>query len=208
MADENYHKLLLVIGIVSLIASGFMARDLFTWGLEVSPAIIGLFILVFTYKKFRFSNLVYTLILMHAFILMYGGIYTYAETPFGFWMQEFFGWNRNNYDKIGHLAQGFVPAFIIRELFLRLNVINETRRRWLPWIVISIVLAGSAFYEFIEWWVALASGSAGDAFLGTQGYIWDTQSDMFLALLAAIFALIFFSRFHNNSIQKNKSVIV
>ncbi|MDO8435145.1 MAG: DUF2238 domain-containing protein [bacterium] len=199
MKTTHYHLTLLGVGIVALIGSGFMARDFFTWVLEVSPAIIGWIVLIATYRRFTFSNLVYTLILLHSFVLMYGGIYTYAETPFGYWMSDVFGWSRNNYDKIGHFMQGFVPALIARELFVRLKVI--ALKRWLAWLVIAVTLALSAFYEFIEWWISLLSGSAGDAFLGTQGYIWDTQSDMLLCLIGTLAALIVLTRAHNASMQ-------
>jgi len=129
--------------------SGFVARDLFTWVLEVSPAVIAWIILILTYKRFRFSNLVYTLILLHSFVLMYGGIYIYAETPLGFWFSEVFGWTRNNYDKLGHLMQGFVPILVAREYFLRRNIVPS--RKWLVWIIVAVTLALSAFYEFVEW---------------------------------------------------------
>ena len=197
MNDSTYHKTLLGVGIAALVVSGVMALDKFTWVLEVTPAVVGWIILIATYKKFKFSSLVYTLILLHSFILMYGGIYTYAETPLGYWMSEVFGWTRNNYDKIGHFAQGFVPALLAREVLLRLQVINEKRKKWLTWIIVSLILASAAFYEFVEWWVSLASGSAGDSFLGTQGYVWDTQTDMFLALVCAVLALVLFSRFQD-----------
>ena len=197
MNDSTYHKTLLGVGIAALVVSGVMALDKFTWVLEVTPAVVGWIILIATYKKFKFSSLVYTLILLHSFILMYGGIYTYAETPLGYWMSEVFGWTRNNYDKIGHFAQGFVPALLAREVLLRLQVINEKRKKWLTWIIVSLILASAAFYEFVEWWVSLASGSAGDSFLGTQGYVWDTQTDMFLALVGAVLALVLFSRFQD-----------
>ena len=194
MNDSTYHKTLLGVGIAALVVSGVMALDKFTWVLEVTPAVVGWIILIATYKKFKFSSLVYTLILLHSFILMYGGIYTYAETPLGYWMSEVFGWTRNNYDKIGHFAQGFVPALLAREVLLRLQVINEKRKKWLTWIIVSLILASAAFFE---WWVSLASGSAGDSFLGTQGYVWDTQTDMFLALVGAVLALVLFSRFQD-----------
>src|SRR3989344_4719186 len=197
MNDSTYHKTLLGVGIAALVVSGVMALDKFTWVLEVTPAVVGWIILIATYKKFKFSSLVYTLILLHSFILMYGGIYTYAETPLCYWMSEVFGWTRNNYDKIGHFAQGFVPALLAREVLLRLQVINEKRKKWLTWIIVSLILASAAFYEFVEWWVSLASGSAGDSFLGTQGYVWDTQTDMFLALVGAVLALVLFSRFQD-----------
>ena len=165
--------------------------DRATWWLEVIPALAGLAILVAVYPRFRFTSLTAWLILAHALILMVGGHYTYAEVPGGYWAGEMFGWERNNYDKLGHFAQGFVPALIARELLLRLNVI--ARRSWLAFIVVAICLAISAFYELLEWWVALLSAEAADAFLGTQGYVWDTQSDMAWALGGALCALVLFA---------------
>ncbi len=181
----------------TLIWSGVHPKDSFTWFLEVAPALIAIVVLVFTYQSFRLSTLAYILILIHAIILMVGGHYTYAEVP-GF--NELFGSTRNNYDKLGHFAQGFVPAIIAREIILRKNIING--RRWQAFFIISFCLAFSAFYELIEWWVALASGEGAEAFLGTQGYIWDTQSDMGMALLGAISALLLLSRLHDRQLAR------
>lgn len=161
--------------------------DRITWWLEVSPALAGFVILAWLYPRFRFTPLVAWLILVHAVILIVGGHYTYAEVPLGDWAAEAFDWERNNYDKLGHLAQGLVPALIAREILLRLHVIAPGA--WLSFIVVSIALAISAFYELIEWWVALLSGQSAEAFLGTQGYAWDTQSDMAWALGGALFSI-------------------
>ena len=178
-----------------LIWSGINPKDYFTWLLEVFPALIGLIILAATYNKFRLTPLAYILILVHCIILMVGGHYTYAEVPLFNWIRDTFGMARNNYDKIGHLAQGFIPAIIAREILMRKKVIVQ--KGWSNFIVICICLAISAFYELIEWWAALLSGEAAEDFLGTQGYIWDTQSDMGLALLGAIISLILLSRLHD-----------
>ena len=189
----------LVIYFLVLLWSGINPKDYFTWFLEVLPALIGFTIIAATFNKFRLTPLTYTLILIHCIILMVGGHYTYAEVPLFNWLRDSFGMARNNYDKIGHLAQGFIPAIITREILLRKNIV--TQKGWLSFIVICICLAISALYELIEWWAALLSGEAAEAFLGTQGYIWDTQSDMAIALLGAILALALLSRVHDKQIN-------
>ena len=155
--------------------------------------------MVLTYKKFQFTNFTYIFILIHCYILFLGGHYTYAEVPFFDWIKETFELSRNNYDKVGHFAQGFVPAIIIRELFIRKNVISN--KSYFNFIIVSICLAISAAYEWIEWWVSLCTGEGGDAFLGTQGDIWDTQSDMLLATIGAICMLVFLSKIHDKAIS-------
>jgi putative membrane protein len=174
-------------------------KDLFTWFLEVTPAILAFLILVFSYKKFKLTSLVYTLILIHSIILMIGGHYTYAEVPFFDTVKELFNQDRNNYDKIGHLAQGFIPAIIAREIIIRKNIIIKN---WRNFFIICFCLGFSAFYELIEWWVAIFTNEAANDFLGTQGYIWDTQSDMAWALFGSILALLSLSKYHD--IQLNK----
>lgn len=174
-------------------------KDLFTWFLEVIPAIIGLIVLAFTYKKFKLTTVLYILILIHSIILMIGGHYTYAQVPFFDYIKEFFELERNNYDKVGHFAQGFVPAIIAREIIIRKNIIQISS--WRNFFIICFCLALSAIYELIEWWVALATNEASNDFLGTQGYIWDTQSDMAWALFGAIFALIFLSKYHDKQLK-------
>lgn len=175
-------------------------KDLFTWFLEVFPAIIGFIILFITYKKFQFTNLIYFLILTHCIILMIGGHYTYAEVPFFDYVKEFLNQDRNNYDKIGHLAQGFVPAMIARELIIRKNIINTNA--WRNFFIICFCLALSALYEIVEWLVAITTNDAANDFLGTQGYIWDTQSDMAWALVGSIIALLSLSKYHDKVLQK------
>ena len=189
----------LIIFFSVLVWSGINPKDSFIWFLEVAPALIGLIILGVTFKTFRLTTLVYILILIHSIILMIGGHYTYAEVPFFDWIKEYFDLARNNYDKIGHFAQGFIPAIIAREILLRKNVV--TQRSWLAFIIVSICLAISAFYELIEWWVAELSGESAEAFLATQGDVWDTQSDMAIALLGSIMALIILSRIHDNQLK-------
>ncbi len=175
-------------------------KDLDTWFLEVVPALIGVVILAFTFRSFPLTPLLYILILIHMIILMVGGHYTYAEVPLFDTIRDFFGQERNNYDKVGHFAQGFVPAIIAREILIRNYVVSS--KSWLAFFVITICLSLSAFYELIEWWVALLSSEGAEAFLGTQGYIWDTQSDMGYALIGAISALLLLSRLHDAQIKK------
>lgn len=172
--------------------------DTLTWALEVAPAAIGLLILALTFKHHPLTPLAYLLILIHAIILMIGGHYTYADVPLFEQWAEWSG-GRNNYDKVGHFAQGFIPAIIAREVLIRMSVING--RYWRDFFVCCFCLAFSAFYELIEWWVALLSEQAADSFLGTQGYVWDTQSDMFLALLGAVSALLTLSRLHDRQLK-------
>ena len=181
-----------------LVWSAIAPKDRLTWLLEVAPALVGFVLIVATRKRFPLTPLLYALVLVHCIILMVGGHYTYAEVPLFDSMKEWFGFERNNYDKLGHFAQGFVPAILAREILLRKAVVNG--RRWLNVVVVSMCLAFSAFYELIEWGVAEASGESAEAFLGTQGYIWDTQSDMALALVGAILALVLLSRVHDRQL--------
>ena len=184
----RYELVLLVTLLAVLVWSGIGPHDRFTWWLEVAPVLIGVPILIYLFPRFRFTRLVYTLVWVHAVILMVGGHYTYAQVPFGFWLQETFGLARNHYDRIGHFAQGFIPAMLAREVFLRASPLRGSR--WLPFLVVCFCLAFSAFYELIEFWTALASGEAATDFLGTQGDVWDTQWDMQLALIGAVTALV------------------
>jgi putative membrane protein len=181
-----------------LVWSSIEPKDRLTWWLEVGPALIAAAVLAATMRRFPLTRLVYWLILAHAIVLMVGGHYTYAEVPLFDWLREPFGWERNNYDKVGHFMQGFVPALIARELLLRLTPL--TRGAWLNYLVVSAVLAISAFYELIEWWVALLSKTAADAFLGTQGYVWDTQSDMAWALFGAVVCIVLLARRHDEQL--------
>jgi len=182
-----------------LIWSAIHPADRLTWWMEVVPALLGFLILLMTRQRFPLTGMVYFLILVHAIILMVGGHYTYAEVPVGDWLRDLTGGDRNNYDKLGHLAQGFIPVMIAREIMIRKKVVAV--RGWLTFLLICIVLAISAFYELIEWWAALLSAEAADAFLGTQGYIWDTQSDMFWALCGSILALLILSGWHDRQLR-------
>lgn len=190
----------IIVFMTTLIWSGISPADRMTWGLEVFPAVAGGLVLWFTRERFPLTMLVYVLILIHCIILMVGGHYTYAEVPIGDWMRDVFDGSRNNYDKLGHFAQGFVPVMIAREVVIRRNVFNSAG--WRNFFIVSFCLGFSAFYELIEWWVALLSDEAADSFLGTQGYIWDTQSDMGLALLGAIVALLLLSKIHDKQLSE------
>ena len=192
---EHFHVALLCIFIAVFIWSLINPMDLFTWFLEVLPAVIGLIVIIITYKRFRLTNIVYVLILIHSIILIIGGHYTYAEMPAFNWLRDTFDLSRNYYDRLGHFAQGFIPAIIIREILLRTSSLR--RGKLLNFLVICTCLAISASYELIEWGVAEATGSAADAFLGTQGDIWDTQWDMFMALIGSISSLLLLSRDHD-----------
>jgi putative membrane protein len=201
--NQNTHaRNLLIVAVLwalGLILSGWRATDRVTWVMEVFPAVIAFVFMWPTRKTFPLTSLLYTLIAIHGLILMLGGAYTYAKVPLGFWMQDWFGFTRNNYDKIGHFAQGFVPAIAARELLIR--KFNIHHRKLLPFLCASICMAVSAFYELIEWWTALLMGQGADEFLGTQGYIWDTQSDMFYAMIGAIVALVLLTRWHDKQIR-------
>jgi len=197
LEQTNIKYLWIIVFFAVLIWSGINPRDPLTWMLEVAPAIIGGILLAATWNTFRLTPLLYFFVLVHCIILMIGGHYTYAEVPF---FEGLFGSERNNYDKVGHFAQGFVPALLAREILIRKKVVNGDY--WRGFIIVSICLAFSAFYELIEWWVALASGENADAFLGTQGYVWDTQSDMGLALLGALSSLLLLSAVHNRQLKR------
>ena len=174
---------------------GSGVRHDFTWFLEVAPILIGLPVLLLTRKRFPLTPLAYTLLAIHACILAVGGHYTYAEVPAGYWMRDLMGGTRNNYDRLGHLAQGFIPAIVAREILLRTSPLR--RGKWLTFLVICFCMALSSFYELVEWWTAAATGTAADAFLGTQGDPWDTQWDMMLAMIGACLSLLLLSRVHD-----------
>ncbi|NJN45452.1 MAG: DUF2238 domain-containing protein [Candidatus Competibacteraceae bacterium] len=191
---------LLVLGMLALIVSGIHPHDRLTWVLEVLPILIGIPILIVVYPRFRFTPLAYRLIFLHALILMLGAHYTYAHVPLGFWVQDWLDLSRNHYDRLGHLAQGFVPAILAREILLRRSPLVPGK--WLFFLVACVCLAFSACYEFLEWWTAVIGGGAADAFLGTQGDIWDTQWDMFLALTGAITAQLTLRRIHDRQLKR------
>ena len=191
---------LAMIVLAVLAWSAIRPHDRFTWLLEVAPVVIGLPLLVATRRRFPLTPLAYVLLALHAIVLMVGGKYTYAEVPLGFRLQEIFGFARNHYDRIGHLAQGFIPAIVVREVLVRRSPLRGSR--WLPFVVVAFCLAFSACYELIEFGTALATGEGAEAFLGTQGDIWDTQWDMLMALIGAGAALTLLSRAHDRQLQR------
>ncbi len=199
-SDKKYKWFLLVVVLVVFIWSGIKPHDYFTWVLEVAPAVIGAVIMWFTRKRFPLSNFMLTCIAIHAIILMIGGHYTYAEVPIGNWLRDIGVFGRNNYDKVGHFVQGFFPLIYAREILLRNKVVMH--RGWLGFLGIAVVGLGTAIYEIIEWLVAAALGERATDFLGTQGYIYDTQSDMFLALVGGLLAWLLLARAHDRSMAK------
>ena len=198
--SARYPLTLLVAGGILLAISAFRPYEMGTWWLEVFPIFIAVPILLATWRRFPLTPLAYTLIFIHACILMVGGHYTYARVPLGYWIQNLLNLSRNPYDRIGHLAQGFVPAIVAREVLLRQTPLR--RGGWLFYIVCSICLAISACYEFIEWWSALIGGSAATDFLGTQGDVWDTQWDMLMALIGSILAQLLLGRVHDRQLVR------
>ncbi|MBL8029057.1 MAG: DUF2238 domain-containing protein [Fibrobacteres bacterium] len=194
-----YPKAVLAAALAILCGSLYFSRDRFTWILEVFPILIGMPILIITYKRFQFTNWTYSFLLLHSLILATGGVYTYAEVPLGYWMQEWFGFARNHYDRLGHFAQGFIPALLTRELIIRTSPLKQGR--WLTFSVLSICVAISAFYELIEAGTAISMGATADSFLGSQGDIWDAQWDMFFATIGAATYLAFFARFQDRFIK-------
>lgn len=201
MKQNYFHRSLLISIIIILILSAIDCHDIFTWFLEVLPAIIVGIILAGTYKKFQFTNFAYVFIWFHAIILIIGGHYTYAEMPLFNWIRDTFDLSRNYYDRLGHFAQGFVPAIVIREFFIRYKIIKS--KVWTNFIVVAMCLAISASYEIIEFVVAIITGEAADAFLGTQGDVWDTQWDMILALIGSIFSVTVLCKYHDRVIENN-----
>ena len=191
---------LLLLTLVVLLWSGINPTDRLTWFMEVMPVLIALPILLFTAQRFPLTPLLYSLIFFHAVLLMIGGHYTYSEVPAGFWVQDLFNLERNHYDRLGHIAQGFVPAILAREILLRVTPLQPGKM--LFYLVVSVCLAFSAFYEMIEWWAALLYGGSAEAFLATQGDVWDTQWDMFLALLGAIAAQLLLAGLHNRQLKQ------
>ena len=185
---------------VVLLWSGIVPHDRATWWLEVAPVLVGAPLLLVTARRFPLTPLLYGLLFAHAVILMVGGHYTYARVPLGFWAQDAFDFARNHYDRVGHLAQGFVPAILAREILLRRTPLRPGG--WLFFLVVTVCLAFSAFYEMLEWWTALLGGAAATDFLGTQGDVWDTQWDMFLAGVGATSALLLLSRLHDRQLAR------
>ncbi len=191
----------IIVFLAVLIWSGIAPKDFPTWCLEVFPAVLAGAVLWLTRERFPLTSLSYVLILFHCVVLMVGGHYTYAEVPLGDWLRELTDGSRNNYDKLGHFVQGFIPAIVARELMIRLGVFNHAA--WRNFFIVCFCLGFSAFYELLEWWVALLSEEAADAFLGTQGYVWDTQSDMGWALFGAVLALVLLGQWHDKQLAEH-----
>jgi len=201
MSSKNYHIILLITVLAFWIWSGIGLEDTrLTWVLETFPVMIALPIILLTYKRFPLTSLTYTLIAIHAMILMLGGHYSYAKVPLGFWMEDWFGWTRNNYDKIGHFMQGFGPAIYSREILARTSPLK--RGKWLAFLSIAVPLAFSALYEIFEWAASLSNPADTEAFLGTQGYIWDTQTDMLWCLIGSMAAVIVLTKLHNKYLSE------
>ena len=204
MSSRRYPVILLLIVLAFGVWSGIKPLDTrLTWVLETLPVMMALPVLLLTYRRFPLTGLAYTLIAIHAIILMLGAHYSYAKVPLGFWMQDWFGWTRNNYDKIGHLMQGFGPAIYTREILARTSPLR--RGKWLGFLSMAVPLAFSAVYEIFEWLASLSDPTDTEAFLGTQGYVWDTQSDMFFCLLGSVAALILLTKLHNNYLEETGS---
>ncbi|MEQ1600349.1 MAG: DUF2238 domain-containing protein [Methylophilaceae bacterium] len=201
MSQRNYYAVLCSVLGLAFAWSAWQPLDRFTWWLEIAPILIALPIVLYTHARFQFSRLVYGLMLVHAVILLVGGHYTYAEMPVFNWLRDNFELARNYYDRLGHFAQGFVPAMVAREILLRTSPLKPGK--WLFFLVTCVCLAISACYEFLEWWVALASGSDATAFLATQGDVWDTQWDMLMALIGAICAQVFLAKAHDSALHIN-----
>jgi putative membrane protein len=200
MTARREPLLLLAIVLAGLVITYIDAHDSATWWMETSFVFIGIALLVPTAKRFPLSPLLYRLVAVHCIILMIGAHYTYERVPLGEWMKDWFGFTRNHYDRIGHLAQGFVPAILVRELLLRTSPFGTIRSRWMPALVVASCLAFSGFFEMIEWWAAVAGGATTHAFLGSQGDVWDAQWDMLCALIGAIIALATLHRVHDRSL--------
>jgi putative membrane protein len=202
MLKKQFPLALLTVVLAFWIWSAIAVKDTYlTWFLETVPFMIALPILLITFRRFKLTPLMYTLIAIHAMILMYGGHYSYAHAPLGFWMENWFGWTRNNYDKIGHFIQGFGPAIYTREILARTSPLR--RGKWLGFLSIAVPLAFSALYEIFEWTVSLSNPADTEAFLGTQGYIYDTQTDMFLCLIGSLAAIILLTKAHNRALRNS-----
>ncbi len=198
MKHRPLHGFLLISLLAVFIWSVIRPHDYMTWAMEVAPVVLGVGVLIAVYRRFRFTDLVYTLIWAHCIILVIGGHYTYAEMPVFNWLRDHYHLSRNYYDRLGHVVQGLVPALIAREMLIRKSPLDHSR--WMPFLVVCFCMAFSAFYEFIEWWAALALGTAAESFLATQGDVWDTQWDMFLCMLGAIAGLLLLSRYHDRQL--------
>jgi putative membrane protein len=206
MLQNQFNKILLIIFFLALILSAIKPHDYFTWFLEVAPALVGLVVIWYLrkYYNFRFTRLVLFLLLVHSIILMIGAHWTYAGVPFFNWLRDIGLFSRNNYDKVGHLMQGFVPVLLAREILIRKTPLTSTT--WINFLSICVAQAASSVYELVEWLISALYGSAGDSFLGTQGYVWDTQSDMLFCLMGALAALLLIGKIHNKALEEIKTL--
>jgi len=200
MKLPHENLMLLVLLVLALLLSAIVPYDGLTWWLETFPVLLGLPLVLLTAKKFPLTPLSYRLLFIHALILIVGAHYTYARVPLGFWAQDLFDLSRNHYDRLGHLAQGFIPAILAREILIRRSALQAGK--WLFFLVLCVCLAISAFYELIEWWVAIAAQQGAVEFLGTQGDVWDTQSDMMMALIGAVLAQLLLARGHDRALKQ------
>ena len=206
-ASRRLGLILLLIFSIVLVRSSIQPHDPFVWFLEILPAAVGVLVMILVSPNFRFTNLINILVFIHCLILIIGAHYTYAEVPFFNQLRDVFHLKRNNYDKIGHFAQGFIPVLIVREVLIRLRIISmNINKYWLPYICVSITLSYSALYELIEWGVSKATGTAADAFLGAQGDVWDTQSDMFCCLIGSIISLVLLTNLHDKYISRVEQI--
>jgi putative membrane protein len=205
MLQNQFNKILLIIFFLALILSAIKPHDYFTWFLEVAPALVGLVVIWYLrkYYNFRFTRLVLFLLLVHSIILMIGAHWTYAGVPFFNWLRDIGLFSRNNYDKVGHFMQGFVPVLLAREILIRKTPLTSTT--WINFLSICVAQAASSVYELVEWLISALYGSAGDSFLGTQGYVWDTQSDMLFCLIGALAALLLIGKIHNKALEEIKT---
>jgi putative membrane protein len=202
MSQKSFFVLLGGLYILALGWSAIGVQDYLTWFMEIVPSLIGVVLLIVTYRRFQFSRAAYVIVLLHSLVLFVGGKYTYPANPLFAYLAQVFDWPRNNYDKLGHFVQGFFPAFLIRELVIRLKVF--ARPRWIMSYVLGIVALITVVYELLEWLAAVIMGGSADTFLGMQGYIWDTQTDMFLALLGGFIACVGFAKLHDVFLKKEQ----
>jgi len=200
LSESSKYFVFFIIFWVGFIVSAINPKDYFTWFLEVMPALVTFTVLAWTYRRFRFTDMVYILILVECYILYIGGHYNYAEVPLFNWIRDVLGHDRNNYDKLAHFTQGFIPAMVVREFLIRMEVV--ARKTWLPVLVVCVCVTISVLYEFLEWFVAVATGEAAEAFLGTQGYVWDTQSDILMAMIGATVAMFTLAKWQDRQIEE------
>lgn len=203
MSQKQFFLLLGAVYLGALGWSAWQPHDYPTWLMEVGPSLVGVAVLALTYRRFKFSRAAYLIVLVHSLILIWGAKYTYAENPLFNYLKDVFDWQRNNYDKLGHFVQGFFPAFLVREVVIRQQVF--AKKSWISWFVMGVVALVTSIYEIIEWSTSVLLGGSADAFLGTQGYVWDTQSDMLLALVGGLIACVCFGAMYDRYLAHTTS---